>query len=78
MPRYWAGVDIDIRKKLKLVSLAAYDKNLPTISELFSFDSDDLEQTNIHLDVGFIYAYNENFRFGVHLTSPFLAFYWKI
>ena len=35
------------------------------------------EQTDIHLDFGFIYALNDNFRVGLHLTAPFIGFYWK-
>jgi hypothetical protein len=31
----------------------------------------------IHFDFGFIYAVNENFRFGVHNQIPIIAFYWK-
>ena len=73
MNRIWFGTDIDVRKSLKLTGLIAYDPYLPTISELFN----SVEQTDIHLDFGFIYALNDNFRFGLHLTSPFMGFYWK-
>ena len=73
MTRVWFGTDIDVRKSLKLTGLIAYDPYLPTIAELF----DNAEQTDIHLDFGFIYALNENFRVGLHLTSPFVGFYWK-
>ena len=73
MNRIWLGTDIDVRKSLKLTGLIAYDPYLPTIAELF----DSAEQTDIHLDFGFIYAVNDNFRLGLHLTSPFIGFYWK-
>ena len=73
MKRIWFGTDIDVRKSLKLTGLIAYDPYLPTIAELF--DSD--EQTDIHLDFGFMYALNDNFRVGLHLTAPFIGFYWK-
>ncbi len=73
MPRLWIGTDIDVRKSLKLTGLVAYDKYLPTISELFYNE----EQTDFHIDFGFIYALNDNFRLGLHLTKPFIAFYWK-
>ena len=73
MSRIWLGADIDVRKSLKLTGLIAYDPHLPTISELFNGG----EQTDLHLDFGFIYALNDNFRFGLHLTSPFIGFYWK-
>ena len=74
MNRIWFGTDIDVRKSLKLTALIAYDPYLPTISELF----DSAEQTDIHLDFGFIYALNESFRFGLHFQRPFVAFYWKL
>lgn len=32
----------------------------------------------LFLDIGFIYAINESFRFGIHFQQPSLAFYWKI
>jgi hypothetical protein len=73
MKRIWFGTDIDVRKSLKFTGLIAYDPYLPTIAELF----DSAEQTDIHLDFGFIYAVNDNFRLGLHLTSPFIGFYWK-
>ena len=73
MNRIWIGTDIDVRKSLKLTGLIAYDPYLPTIAELF----DSAEQTDIHLDFGFIYALNDNFRVGLHLTAPFIGFYWK-
>jgi len=31
----------------------------------------------IHFDFGFIYAVNENFRFGIHNQIPIITFYWK-
>ena len=73
MNRIWFGTDLDIRKSLKLTGLIAYDPYLPTIAELI----DEGEQTDIHLDFGFIYALNDNFRLGLHLTAPFIGFYWK-
>jgi len=73
MTRIWFGIDMDVRKSLKLTGLIAYDPYLPTISELIDGD----EQTDIHLDFGFIYALNDNFRVGLHLTAPFIGFYWK-
>lgn len=32
----------------------------------------------IFLDIGFVYAINENFRFGIHFQQPWIGFYWKI
>ena len=27
--------------------------------------------------IGFVYAFNNNFRFGIHFQQPWLGFYWK-
>ena len=29
------------------------------------------------IDFGFVYAFNNNFRFGIHFQQPWLGFYWK-
>lgn len=73
MQRIWFGFDTDVRKKLKLIGLIAYDEYQPTVKEFFSGE----ESTNIILDFGFVYAFNESFRIGGHFLSPFVAFYWK-
>ena len=31
----------------------------------------------IHFDFGFMYAVNENFRFGIHTQPYIITFYWK-
>jgi hypothetical protein len=33
--------------------------------------------SDIDFDFGFIYAYNEKFRIGIHFQRPFIAFYYK-
>ena len=35
------------------------------------------ETLPIHLDFGFMYAFNESFRCGIHFQAPVVAFYWK-
>ena len=74
--RVWVGSDVDIRKSLKITALLAYDPYLPTISELIENEKQTINN-NFHLDFGVIYSWNNNFRVGLHLTSPFVAFYWK-
>ena len=74
--RVWVGSDVDIRKSLKITALLAYDPYLPTISELIENEKQ-TTNNNFHLDFGVIYSWNNNFRVGLHLTSPFVAFYWK-
>ena len=76
MYRVWVGSDVDIRKSLKITALLAYDPYLPTISELIENEKQ-TTNNNFHLDFGVIYSWNNNFRVGLHLTSPFVAFYWK-
>lgn len=34
-------------------------------------------EEDIHLDFGFMYAFNESFRFGIHFQPYIFAFYWK-
>ena len=33
--------------------------------------------SSLHLDFGFMYAFNESFRFGIHFQKPWVGFYWK-
>ena len=33
--------------------------------------------SDIDFDFGFIYAYSEQFRIGIHFQRPFIAFYYK-
>ena len=45
------------------------------------FSTEEITQSKklpLFIDVGFVYAINENFRFGIHFQQPWVSFYWKI
>ncbi|MFQ6605760.1 MAG: hypothetical protein ACE5D8_09450 [Fidelibacterota bacterium] len=72
--RFYGAVTSDARKNLKLVMEIIYDPYFPSVFELERNKDDGVD---ISLDFGFIYAYNEKFRIGIHYQRPFLAFYYK-
>ncbi|MBC8455684.1 hypothetical protein H8D59_00370 [bacterium] len=89
MYRGYYGLDLDISSKLKMVGEIFYD---PFYLEFwqkmeyqdYGYDNEfsdvpvEQEYVNpVHLDFGFIYAFNESFRFGMHFQQPWIAFYWK-
>jgi len=90
---YW-GFDIDISARLKLLLEVFYDPAFNSGQGLFNsgFFNDyyaEAQSTqpqknneessgDINFDFGFIYAYNESFRFGFHSQAPFIAIYWKL
>jgi len=90
---YW-GFDIDISARLKLLLEVFYDPSFHAGQGFFSngffYDSyadaqvtqpqrnDENNMGDINFDFGFIYAYNESFRFGFHSQAPFIAIYWKL
>ena len=65
MLRTYAGISYDLRKDLKLLSILFYD---PYWED---------NQTTLYFDLGFIYAYNEHLRVGIHFQRPFLSLYYK-
>ena len=65
MLRTYAGISYDLRKDLKLLSILFYDPYLED------------NQTTLYFDLGFIYAYNEHLRVGIHFQRPFLSLYYK-
>ena len=90
--RIYYGIDLDINKKMKMISEIFYD---PSFLDPWDRESGDMfggyySNTNlqdspvdkkeilpIHLDFGFMYAFNESFRCGIHFQAPVIAFYWK-
>ena len=88
-PRLYYGVDFDITPRFKVITMVIYDNHMlePYQGGFFS-DGEDLEISSegpidkdevlpVHLDFGFIYAFNNNFRFGIHFQQPWIGFYWK-
>ncbi len=88
--RAYYGLDVDVNSKLKMIGEIFYDPNYleiwQTMDNIDVGDYNDYSTTpiekpstmnDIHTDIGFIYALNESFRFGIHFQQPWIAFYWK-
>ena len=61
------------------MALVGYDEyGPPTLAQSGIFDIDyQKNKPKIIYDLGFVYAVNKNFRFGLHITYPGIGFYWK-
>ena len=91
LSRAYYGLDLDINKKMKMIGEIFYDPSFidPWDKDdgLFGgfYSDNELQDTSvekeeifpIHLDFGFMYAFNESFRCGIHFQAPVVAFYWK-
>ncbi len=90
--RAYYGLDLDINKKMKMIGEVFYDPSFLdpwnndsgglfsgyySHTELQDSPVDKEELLPIHLDFGFMYAFNESFRCGIHFQMPVVAFYWK-
>jgi hypothetical protein len=90
--RYYYGLDIDINPKLKMISEIFYDPNYLELWQMMEYEDYHYSQAKdfsdskverpedvypVHLDFGFIYAFSESFRFGLHFQQPFVSIYWK-
>ena len=73
MPRAYYAISADARRNLKLLFEVFYD---PYWTSMLEF-AEEKHISDIDFDFGFIYAYNENFRIGIHFQRPFIAFYYK-
>ena len=73
MPRAYYAVSADARKSLKLIFEVFWD---PYWTSLLEF-GEQKHVSDIDFDFGFIYAYNESFRMGIHFQRPLVAFYYK-
>ena len=63
----------DARRSLKLNFEVFYDPYWTSMLELV----EEKEISAIDFDFGFIYAYSEKFRVGIHFQRPIIAFYYK-
>jgi len=90
--RAYYGLDLDINKKMKMIGEIFYDPSFLdpwdrgsggifggyySGTNLQDLPVDKEEILPIHLDFGFMYAFNESFRCGIHFQAPVVAFYWK-
>ena len=73
MPRVYYAVSADARKSLKLIFEVFWDPYWASMLEFV----EEKNVSDIDFDFGFIYAYNENFRIGIHFQRPLVAFYYK-
>ena len=73
MPRAYYAVSADARRSLKLIFEVFYD---PYWTSMLEF-AEEKHVSDIDFDFGFIYAYNEKFRIGIHFQRPWIAFYYK-
>ncbi len=71
MIRTYAGISYDLRKDLKLLSIISYDPYWGSIQ------NDQDITLPLYLDLGFIYAYNEHLRVGIHFQRYFFTIYYK-
>ena len=71
MIRTYAGISYDLRKDLKLLSIISYDPYWGSIQ------TDQDITLPFYLDLGFIYAYNEHLRVGIHFQRYFFTIYYK-
>ncbi|MCH7764585.1 MAG: hypothetical protein IIB95_12755 [Candidatus Marinimicrobia bacterium] len=73
MPRVYYAINTDARRNLKLIFEVFWDPYWASTLELI----EDEKISDIDFDFGFIYAYSEQFRIGIHFQRPFIAFYYK-
>jgi hypothetical protein len=73
MPRAYYAVTADARRSLKLIFEVFYDPYWASALERV----EDENISDIDFDFGFIYAYSEQLRVGIHFQRPWIAFYYK-
>jgi len=74
MPRIWLAFDSDITSRFKIIGQVYYDAFQPSFKEL---TQDRVNDNPFDLDFGFVYAHNENLRFGIHFQPYIILFYFK-
>ncbi|MFQ6613718.1 MAG: hypothetical protein ACE5D1_02640, partial [Fidelibacterota bacterium] len=78
IPRYYAGVDYDARRNLKLIVSVFYDEYYVPVYLQSGLDSGTDEiSLPVFIDLGFMYAKDEHWRIGLHFQRPTLAIYYK-
>lgn len=74
MTRVWIAVENDITTKFKIIGQLYYDPYQPSYRQM---DNSSAMKSPLDLDFGFVYAYNENLRFGIHYQPYIILFYFK-
>lgn len=74
MPRAWVAVENDITTRFKVIGQIFYDPYSPSYREK---TQNSKSNNPIDLDFGFVYAVDENLRFGIHYQPYIILFYFK-
>lgn len=74
MPRGWIAVDNDITSKFKIIGQLYYDPFQPSYRQMGNNRDN---KSPFDLDFGFVYAYDESLRFGIHYQPYVILFYLK-
>jgi hypothetical protein len=74
MPRAWIALENDVTDKFKVLGQIYYDPFVPSYRERIQ---DRKTKNPFDLDFGFVYAYNENLRVGIHYQPYVILFYYK-
>ena len=74
MPRVYGAFTSDVRRNMQLIMEIFYDPYYPTT---YDFVKNKKTSVPVSLDFGYIWAYNDQFRIGLHLQRPFIAFYYE-
>lgn len=85
--RAFMGMDYDLTRKIKFISVLYYDpgNHYLTFGESISSylqnsfipDYSEGERKEFDFDFGITYAANDNLRIGFHFQSPYITLYWK-
>ncbi|UCH63230.1 MAG: hypothetical protein JSU77_01910 [Fidelibacterota bacterium] len=87
--RAWAAFEYDLSKRLKLMMNMWADNGhkFRDITQTFEdyigdgspfvMDSPDGDYRMVDFDFGFLYAFGETFRLGIHFQEPYLLLYWE-
>ncbi len=74
MPRGWIAVENDVTDRFKVLGQLYFDPFAPSYRERIQ---DTKTRNPFDLDFGFVYAYNENLRIGIHYQPYVILFYYK-
>ncbi len=74
MPRAWIAVENDITDRFKILGQAYYDPFQPSYRERINNSK---TKNPFDIDFGFVYAFSENFRVGIHYQPYVILFYYK-
>lgn len=74
MPRFWIAVENDITEKFKVLGQVYFDQYQPSYRESINNTN---SKNPLDLDFGFVYAFSNNFRVGIHYQPYVILFYYE-